>query len=80
MSEISFEDAFKKLEEIAQRLEIDELSLEESLRLYEEGIKFSRICLNILNKAEKRIEIVTISEEGDINISEVDVGEFLGNE
>ncbi|HID16458.1 MAG TPA: exodeoxyribonuclease VII small subunit [Candidatus Atribacteria bacterium] len=80
MSEISFEDAFKKLEEIAQRLETDELSLEESLRLYEEGIKFSRICLNILNKAEKRIEIVTISEEGDINISEVDVGEFLGNE
>ncbi len=80
MESISFEEAFRRLEEIVDKLEMGELSLEDSLKLYEEGIKYSRICLKILNDAEKRIEVVNISEDGDFSISEIDVGKFLENE
>ncbi len=80
MEDISFEEAFRRLEEIVDRLEMGELSLEDSLKLYEEGIKYSRICLKILNDAEKRIEVVNISEDGDFSVSEIDVEKFLENE
>ncbi len=80
MGEISFEEAFQNLESIVEKLEMGDLSLEESLKLYEEGIKYSRICLKILDDAKKRIEVVHISENGDISISEVDPEEFLKNE
>ncbi len=80
MSDISFEEAFNRLEEIAQKLEEGDLSLEESLKLYEEGIKYSRICLGILDNAKKRIEVLEVSEDGKIVISKIDPEEFLENE
>ncbi len=80
MDKISFEEAFQKLEEIAQKLEIGDLSLEDSLKLYEEGIRYSRICLKLLNEAKRKIEVVNISDNGEITISEVDAEELLKNE
>ncbi len=80
MSDISFEEAFHRLEEIAQKLEEGDLSLEESLKLYEEGIKYSRICISILNDAKKKIEVLELSEDGKIVISEIEPEEFLKNE
>lgn len=51
----SFEDAFARLERIVQRLEEGHLSLEESTRLYEEGISLARLCNELLNQVELRI-------------------------
>jgi exodeoxyribonuclease VII small subunit len=52
----SFEDAVKRLSEIVQKLERGELPLEESLRLFEEGVSLSRASQERLDAAQKRVE------------------------
>jgi len=54
----SFEAALTRLEQIVQRLEKGELPLEESLVLYEEGIRLSRLCHAKLEEAEGKIELL----------------------
>ncbi len=61
-----FEDALKRLEEIVSRLEKGELALEESLALYEEGIKLSRLCHAKLEEAESRIELLVKDAQGGL--------------
>jgi exodeoxyribonuclease VII small subunit len=62
---VSFEAAIKRLSEIVQTLERGELPLEESLRLFEEGVKLSRISQQRLNAAEKRVEqLLAVDEQG----------------
>jgi exodeoxyribonuclease VII small subunit len=53
---LSFEDAVKRLSEIVQKLERGELPLEESLRLFEEGVALSRASQERLDAAQKRVE------------------------
>ncbi|MBE9573568.1 MAG: exodeoxyribonuclease VII small subunit [Proteobacteria bacterium] len=64
MKEKQFEDAMKELEEIVKRLESGDLSLEESLKIFEEGIALSRYCFKKLEEAEKRVSILIKDEEG----------------
>jgi exodeoxyribonuclease VII small subunit len=52
----NFENALKRLEEIVQKLEGGELSLDESLKLFEEGIELSRLCTKRLSEAETKVE------------------------
>ncbi len=61
-----FEDALKKLEEIVQRLEKGELPLEDSLTLYEEGIRLSRLCHAKLEEAEGKIELLMKDARGAV--------------
>ena len=65
MEEINFEDAMKKLEEITAELEKGDLSLDESVKKFEEGIKLSKECNKILEDSEKRINIL-INNNGNI--------------
>lgn len=58
MEKLKFEDAIKKLEDIAKELESGELGLDESVAKFEEGIKLSKKCNNMLNEAEKKINIL----------------------
>ena len=51
-----FEDALKRLEGVVERLEEGEIPLEEALRLFEEGVKLSRLCHQRLDEAEKRVD------------------------
>ncbi|MCL6494044.1 MAG: exodeoxyribonuclease VII small subunit [Ignavibacterium sp.] len=51
----SFEDKLKRLEQISEMLESGEVQLEESISLFEEGIKLSKECLTILENAELKI-------------------------
>lgn len=60
----SFEASLRKLEEIVRKLEGGELGLEESLKLYEEGTRLSRECIDRLDQAEQRIEMLGKDEEG----------------
>lgn len=63
--EPAFEELLEQVEATVQRLESGELSLEESLNEYEKGIKALRRCREILEKFEKRIEIL-MKEDGEI--------------
>ncbi|MDQ1327976.1 MAG: exodeoxyribonuclease small subunit [Candidatus Poribacteria bacterium] len=64
--EIKFEDALTRLEEIVEKLEEGNLPLEESLSAFEEGIKLSRVCAKLLNEAERKVEILTKGEDGQL--------------
>jgi exodeoxyribonuclease VII small subunit len=60
-----FEDALKELEEVVTRLEKGELSLEDSLGLYERGIALARRCHEKLEEAEGRIEVLMKNARGE---------------
>ena len=62
----TFEAALKQLEEIVQRLEKGELALEESLKLYEDGIRLSRLCHAKLEEAEGKIETLMKNARGEL--------------
>lgn len=67
---LRFEDALQKLEEIVQRLERGELSLEDSLSCYEEGIHLSRFCHAKLEEAERKIETLVKDARGEVVLDE----------
>jgi len=56
MSEIKFEKAMTRLENIIEELERGDLDIDKSLEIFEEGIKMSRLCSKKLNDAEAKIE------------------------
>ncbi len=66
MPKDKFEDALNKLEKIVSKLEEGDIPLEESLKLYEEGIRLSRFCNQKLDEAEKRVEILMKGKEGTL--------------
>lgn len=59
-----FEKSFQQLEKIVQRLEAEELPLDESLQLFEEGIRLSRFCHQRLEEVEKKIELILADAKG----------------
>jgi len=59
MKEMKFKDALAKLEKLVEELEGQELSLEDSLKKFEEGISLVRFCSKKLEETEKKIEILT---------------------
>jgi len=63
--EPTFEQALQQLEQIVQKLEKGELPLEESLALYEDGIRLSRLCHGKLEEAEGRIEMLLKDARGE---------------
>lgn len=62
----TFESALSQLESIVARLEDGDLPLEESLKLFEEGIRLSRFCNQKLNEVQKKVEVLLKGEEGGI--------------
>jgi exodeoxyribonuclease VII small subunit len=64
-----FEEALARLEAIVKNLEDGDLQLEESLRLFEEGISLTRLCAAKLEEAQRRIDVLTRGEQGDLNLS-----------
>ena len=61
----TFESSLSSLEKIVRKLEQGDLSLEESLKLFEDGVKLSRECQERLNQAERRIEILLKDNDGN---------------
>ncbi len=56
--ELNFEQLMEKLEDITNKLEKEQLSLDDSVKLFEEGMKISKECNTKLEDAEKRITIL----------------------
>lgn len=75
----TFESSLSSLEKIVRRLEQGDLSLEESLKLFEDGVKLSRECQERLNQAERRIEILLADSDGNPALQAVS-GESLNGE
>jgi exodeoxyribonuclease VII small subunit len=62
---VKFEEALARLEAIVAELERGELPLEDSMRIFEEGIKLSKVCLKMLDDAERRVEILVKDKDKD---------------
>lgn len=69
---ITFEAAMERLEEITRLLETGAEGLDESLKLYEEGVSLIRLCTQKLESAEQSVKILQMSEEG-ITLADFDV-------
>jgi exodeoxyribonuclease VII small subunit len=61
-----FEKSLARLEEVVKRLESADLSLDEAMKLFEEGVKLSRDCQKQLEEAEGRVEILLKKADGKI--------------
>ena len=64
--EIEFEAALKKLEAIVENLETGELSLEQALKQYEEGVRMADLCSKRLTEAEKKVEVLVKTGAGKL--------------
>jgi exodeoxyribonuclease VII small subunit len=74
MEEKKFEDALRELEDIVKRLESGDLPLEESLKIFEQGVTLSRYCFQKLEEAEKRVSIL-MKDDGGVKKEPFDTGE-----
>jgi len=63
ISKLSFEQAIKKLTDIVSKIEQGQISLEQSLSQYEQGMELIKHCRAILQKAEKKIEAISKEKE-----------------
>lgn len=63
--EITLEQTFEKLEEAISKLERDDISLEESFKIYKEGMKLIQSCNNKIDKVEK--EVLKLNENGELD-------------
>ena len=61
---MKFEEAMKRLDEIVAKMEGGELTLDESLKLFEEGIRLTRALNKELEEAERKVEVLTKDESG----------------
>ena len=66
MTDLTFEQALKRLEEIVEALETEDLDLDKSLQFFEEGVSLSRHCNQQLQAAEKRIDILLTRADGTL--------------
>jgi exodeoxyribonuclease VII small subunit len=66
LSKERFEEAFKKLEQIVAKMESGDLPLEESLKLFEEGMRLSRTCSQKLAEVQKKVELLLKSDDGKL--------------
>ena len=63
-TEKSFEDNFSRLEKILEKLESEDVTLEETIKLYEEGLTLTKFCYDKLNNAELRIKEINKTLKG----------------
>ncbi len=72
MAEIKFEESLKKLEKIVEDLEKGDLSLDEALKKYQEGIELARLCSQRLENAKKKIDVLVKNKKGEFELRPLD--------
>jgi len=70
-----FEEHLTQLETVVERLERGDLTLDESVRLFEEGMKLSLACKTELEQAEGRIQVLVEGKGGKMQVAEMEVDE-----
>lgn len=66
MADKTFEESMKRLEEIVQQLEGGDMPLEESLSVFEEGMKLAAFCSRKLEEAEKKVTLLVREQDGGL--------------
>jgi exodeoxyribonuclease VII small subunit len=72
MAEIKFEESLRKLEKIVEDLEKGDLSLDDALKKYQEGIELSRLCNQRLENAKKKIDVLVKNKKGEFELKPFD--------
>ena len=67
-----FEEHLTQLESVVERLEKGDLTLDDSVRLYEEGVKLSQACKKELEQAEGRIQVLVEGRGGKMQVAEME--------
>ena len=75
MKEMTYEQAYEKLEEYTEQLESGELSLSESMALFEKGVELTKKCSELLNEAQQKIVKITADSDGKTKEVPFDVEE-----
>jgi len=75
MTKLKFEEALERLEQIVCQLEEGSLGLDESLKIFDEGIKLTQLCTKKLEESEKKIQILMKNERGERSIQPFEIGE-----
>jgi exodeoxyribonuclease VII small subunit len=70
-----FEDDLKKLETVVEQLERGDLTLDDSVKLFEQGMKLSNACKAELDKAEGRIQVLVHGKNGSMQVAEMEAEE-----
>jgi exodeoxyribonuclease VII small subunit len=70
-----FEEHLTQLETVVERLEKGDLTLDESVRLFEEGMKLSLACKTELERAEGRVQVLVEGKGGTMQVAEMNVDE-----
>ncbi|ERL05177.1 exodeoxyribonuclease VII small subunit [Mitsuokella sp. oral taxon 131] len=69
--EISFEEALQRLEEIVEKMENGDASLQELMANYSEGVELSQNCIKALERAEKTMDLLIKDPAGDVETSKL---------
>ncbi|MHB9094912.1 MAG: exodeoxyribonuclease VII small subunit [Eubacteriales bacterium] len=75
INEPTFEQALNELEEIVRLMEEGSLDLDGALAKFEKGIALSRVCAKKLEQAEKKIDMLLCSENGEITLKPANISE-----
>lgn len=80
MAGVKFEQAMARLEAIVGELEKGDLPLDESLKIFEEGIRLSKNCLKVLEEAERKVEVLVQDQNGKKQLRAFSHNEEEGDE
>lgn len=72
-TELSYEEAFERLEQAVAALQDGHLDLEHALKHYEEGMKLAQYCHDLLQQAELRVQQLHITDEGNVESQPLDL-------
>lgn len=72
---MNFEEAMAKLEEIVKNLEKGDLPLDKAMTSFEEGVKLSKVCLDQLEKADRKVEILLQGRDGQKKAEPFEISE-----
>lgn len=76
MAKKTFEEALRKLDELVDSLENDDLNLEDAVKKFEEGIRLSKFCEEKLDEAEEKIFILKKEMDGSLKKESADSSSF----
>ena len=70
-----FEESLNELEEIVSKLEQSGVSLDESIKLFEKGMKISKSCKKMLDDAQKKVSVLVNTDDGDMKEEDFDAAD-----
>ena len=73
MKDLSYEEAYEKLEAAVDALQDGQMSLEQALQQYEEGMKLAQYCNELLQKAELRVQQLSVDEQNGLLVQPLDL-------